>query len=47
MLSSSLDLKPKFSVLGALEQMIMLYKYQEHEAPVFMNNITAILEKVK
>lgn len=44
--SQSLDLKHKLSVFGALEQMLLLYKYQETTKEKYLTNITSILAKI-
>ena len=43
--SPALDLKEKYSIFGALEQMVILYKYQEEDKK-FLANIKAVLDKI-
>ena len=45
--SSAIELKQKYSIFGALEQMILLYKYQENPGPTFFTNIQSILSKIE
>lgn len=45
--SPAIELKQKYSIFGALEQMILLYKYQENEGPKFWENITQILNRIQ
>jgi hypothetical protein len=45
--SNSIELKQKHSIFGALEQMILLYKYQENPNQQFLNNIQSILNKIE
>jgi hypothetical protein len=45
--SSAIELKQKYSIFGALEQMILLYKYQENPGPTFFTNIQSILTKIE
>jgi len=40
-------LKQKYNIIGALESMLLLYKYQENENGSFQENINSILEKVQ
>lgn len=44
--NQSLDLKHKYSIFGALEQMLILYKYQENSTDEFTNNIKSVLGKL-
>ena len=44
--SPALELKQKYSIFGAVEQMILLYKYQESDGAKFLSNIKQILQKI-
>ena len=43
----SIELKQKFNMFGALEQIILLYKYQENEGEKFWSNISQILNRIQ
>lgn len=43
----ALELKQKYNIIGALESMLLLYKYQENENNSFQENINSILDKVQ
>jgi hypothetical protein len=43
----ALELKQKYNIIGALESMLLLYKYQENENGSFQENINSILDKVQ
>jgi len=45
--SPALELKEKYSIFGALEQMVILYKYQETSEPSFNTNIKSVLLKIQ
>ena len=44
--SKELDLKPKFSVIGAFESMLILYRYQENNVHSLNDNIIKILQNI-
>ena len=44
--NQSLDLKHKYSIFGALEQIMILYKYQESTPGAYLKNIESVLGKV-
>ena len=45
--SNVIELKAKYSIFGAMEQMVMLYKYQENTGPGFFEHINTILNKIQ
>jgi len=44
--STALELKSKFHLIGPLEQLIHLYKYQEQQQQAFMQHFEEILQKI-
>jgi hypothetical protein len=44
--SNAIELKAKYSIFGAMEAMVMLYKYQENAGASFHEHIDSILGKI-
>lgn len=44
--NQTLGLKEKYSIFSALEQMLILYNYQQADIQVYLNNIRSMLGKI-
>jgi hypothetical protein len=45
--SNAIELKAKYSIFGAMENMVMLYKYQENAGAGFDEHIDSILKRIE